>query len=537
MSRHFLLLFQVVIFIQFVFICVCDETATCSKEEEKCSAKTETKATPTAKPTPNAMKAMFETDEAIENFFQHRFERSIMHLSHSDREDRPAWMQFYRRFIPSDGIDAVMKSNTSVTDISLPLQLHDDVNVMRVGVRTKMTISPSTSSQTGKETKPTEKELFAWMPVSLPVNVDALQASVSDGSVLNLYGMSFRLHDVATFVDSLRAFWAVPVSATFSFHPPGTASMPSPAPGISASDLFIISLDGVASVQTIDGFFPYPQSHHVDSVSVRKSAMESLLYPSSSEGSSKQSSKSNRTWTLDEGDVLYIPRGTAYDIRTKASLAVFLYVHVHTEHRLIYHGLEQAIDIARRTSEILDYPLPSSTSENKNAESKQQPTLADFVVTAVRMAAEFTPAMRRFLPITGEAMSVMDEVGVEVGESLVRDALGRFSRAATSALFDPIMDLLSSDDASDNGAVSAFASPEIISWAKRVHTNRDELLEKAKETFTASIKDISEMTVSPSDVVMSISLDWHDVEKTKWIKELDMRNKCLKIHGQGTVKP
>lgn len=441
----------------------------------------------------------------MEQFFEDHFEKTPMYISNSERNrpNRLRWMEYYRRFLPSGDLDKILSHNISFLNSSLPLQLHHDIDVLRVA---KYNDKP---------------KQFIWRPISIAVQLDALRAAVRDRSLLQLYEMSYRSRFVASFIDSLRTFWMVPTSALLSFHPPGTIHHPLPAPSISASELFVICIEGTASAFTKDEFFEFPLPYHVNSESIHSASMRN------------DNGNTQKNWTMHEGDVLYIPRGSSYDIRTPASsLAIFLYVHVHTEDRLIFHAIEQSIHMTRTRfdNNFINTKLDSSSHHNT--------TWADLLMTSVRMAAEFNPAMRRFLPLDGKVRDVMDETGLGVGETLLQDALGRFSRAASNALFDPLLDVLMSSE--DDSSSSSIASQEIVSWARSLKASankKHDSLYIAKMQYQASVEEVFKRSAAePTDISESMILDWSDVEQSKWKELIDKREQFLALHGQANSK-
>lgn len=513
MSRRYVFIHIVVLFC-LVYSCHCvSEIKTCSTssspQDSKCKSVSDTENDETMRESPQvatatdpgAMETLFYSTTQMEQFFEDHFEKTPMYISNSERNrpNRLRWMEYYRRFLPSGDLDKILSHNISFLNSSLPLQLHHDIDVLRVA---KYNDKP---------------KQFIWRPISIAVQLDVLRAAVRDGSLLQLYEMSYRSRFVAAFIDSLRNFWMVPTSALLSFHPPGTIHHPLPAPSISASELFIICIEGTASAFTRDDFFEFPLPYHVNSESIHSASTRN------------DNDNTQKNWTMHEGDVLYIPRGSSYDIRTPASsLAIFLYVHIHTEHRLIFHAIEQSIHMTRTRfdNNFINMKLDSTSHHNA--------TWADLLMSSVRIAAEFNPAMRRFLPLGGEVRDVMDETGLGVGETLLQDALGRFSRAASTALFDPLLDVLMSSE--DDGSSFPITSQEIVLWARSLKASsnqNDKSLHTAKIQYQASVEEVFKTSAAePTVISESMIVDWSDVGQSKWKEFIDKREQFLALHGQ-----
>lgn len=439
----------------------------------------------------NAMNAMLGSTDEVESFFDLAFERTHLHLSHSKRVNRYAWMQYYRRFLPAMDIDLILSYNISAINSTSPLLPQHDVDILRVAER-----APG---------------IHAWLPVSVPTQLDSLRSAVRDGGVLQLHHMSSRSRQVTYFSDALRAFWAVPVSANLAFYPPRTVAEPSPAPALLASDVFMIVIEGNAVITLFENYFAYPCEHHIESVHVHRAATKNL--------------KGRNVINVDEGDVLYIPRGTAFDVRTIDSFAIVLCFEIHTEQRLVFHGLLRAVNIAQRMSDILNVEI----SPNKIEKGIEGSSLlwSDILTTSVKIAAEFTLSMRRHLPVTGNILNIMNKIGVN-GESILQDSIGRFVRAARYALFEPMLEVLSGDD--DNEG--AMAPMEIISWARNLQNNKNDF-SRAKTTFEMCLQDLKYDSAMLSDVITSMSLDWYDLDVLERKSELRSREHSLTRHGQG----
>lgn len=438
----------------------------------------------------DAMVSLLGSDEAIEALFDSHFEYSYMHISHSSRSDRLSWMHYYRRFLPDGDLDLVLSFNISATSSSLqkPLQIHRDINVLRV-------------VNVGG--------FHAWMPIAKNPYLPGIRAAVRDGAVLNLYHMSSRSRLISVFEDALRSFWSVPVSTTFVFHPTLTATQKSPAPEIFDSEIFLVTLHGVAKAHLYTDVFPFPSRHHIDSRTIRQVAHNNLTL--------------SRTINLHEGDVLYLPRGTGIDVRTSDSMALFIRFEIQTSKRQLMDGILKAVDIATRSGDLLNSPVTAMDVQELNA-----PKWSNVILTAVKMAAEFTPAMRRFLPVQGETSNIVERTGQMVGIQLIQDSLMRFTHAGESALFDPVIEILVSNEES----VREVASVAVVEWAKEIGKQGREQQYRAKDIFQRCIRAVSHST-SATVVFREMSMDWQNVEKCKERqKQLRLRELNLERHNQ-----
>lgn len=441
-----------------------------------------------------AMQALLDSPAAVQSFFSSHFEKSFMHVAHSTRTNRPHWMQHYRRFLQSDDLDLILSYNASSSHPTDPLRLNDDLDVLHVA---------------------DVDGVYAWRPMAVTGSIDSLRAAVRDGAVLHLYDMSSRSRLVTLFEDALRSFWAVPVSTMFSFNPPETILQAKPAPTIHASDLFLVVLRGSAQVSLYDDYFPSPCSHHIENPSIQSMVYEKCRQPPTN-------------IDVDEGDVLYIPRGVAVDIRTTHSPALILQFEVHTHQRLVFHGLLKAIEMTRRSADLLDQAVYMDDElDNDIVGENAQPTWAQIVSTAVLMAAEFTPAMRRFLPITGDVIPLMEDAGLDVGDKVIQNTIKRFSRAAEDALFDPVLEILASDDHN----VEGIAQANVISWAKNISLSEVDTKIRARDTFHACVEGIAQSTSAPHDAVTSMSVDWNEHENEEGPHRMRKREISLQRHG------
>lgn len=466
------------------------QTASLDHDQQKCTVPNDSSALSPSRKL-DAMKALFETEFALESFFDTHFERSFLHVGHSARSNRSAWMQYYRRFLPSADLDLILSHNASSTNPTANLTLHHDLDVFRIA-KTKF-------------------GTYSWTALSTSTHLDSLRSAVRDGAVLHLYHMSSRSRQLANFEDALRDFWAVPVSSTFSFHPLDTYVQPAPAPSIYAGDLFVVIIHGNADARLYGDYFPFPCLHHIDSPAIHEVSYKSIT--------------SSKTINIDEGDVLYVPRGTALDIRTRDSPALIVSFEVRTDQRMLFHGVLRSIDIVREKSDLLNTAIHNEKQRTSKEEKTEIPKWSNVIKTSVNMAAEVTPAMRRFLPVTGKIMPVLDSIGMDVGAELIEDTIGRFSKAATDALFNPMLEILKSNEA------EAFADRSIITWARHMWNGSNSERKRAGRAFQAAIRDISVTSSAPSDAEALMSLEWNE-QQMKRAGELRSREISLQRHGE-----
>lgn len=415
-----------------------------------------------------------------------------MHISHSHRADRLSWMHHYRRFLPHADLDLILTFNTSAlsTSSKKPLQLQQDVDILRV-IRAD--------------------GFYTWKPMAVAPHLEEFRAAVRDGSVLNLYHMSSRSRLISNFEDSLRYFWSIPLSTTFLFHPPLTATQPSPAPEISDSDVFLVALHGFAVVSLFADYFPFPSEHHIDSDAINHAAHDNLAPP--------------QVVNMHEGDVLYVPRGTGVDIRTTNSLALFIRFEIHTCQRQLADGLLHAVNITTRSAKLLEDHatfLPNDTKERSG------PKWNSIISTAVMVAAEFTPPMRRFLPVKGMLDNKFRQIGSITGTQLVKDMLERFSHAAKSTLFDPVVEILASGDE----GVRGIASDAVIEWAKTFRKQSHEQQDGARNTFLMCIEQVLRTTNATNLLNEMFSIWKRGEQSDRRRKQLKYRDWNLDRHNQ-----
>lgn len=439
----------------------------------------------------DAMETLLGSRDDILTFFESHFEHAHMFIPHSTRPNRKVWIHHYRRFLPNGDLDLLLIHNVSITSEGniIPLQLQKDVDVQRVALIDGINI---------------------WKPISISPHLHRIRSAVRDGAILRVYHMSSRSRRVSIFEDGLRTFWTVSVSTSFLFHPPQTVTHPFPAPIIDANDIFLVSLHGDSSIHLYHDYFPSPSLHHVDSIAIHQAAQEHLPSP--------------KIIHMDEGDVLYIPRGMAVDIRTTESMALFISFEIHTHERQVVDGISYAVNITSRTSNLLQHTATDASSDM----TSPSPTWHDVILTAIRMAAEFTPEMRRFLPTNGILKDIMLETG-SISTQLIVDAIGRFSRAAGSALFDPVVEIL----VDEKEGIEGIASDEVVQWAKDILKQGKQLRYRMKNVFHACIEEVAHSTGVSEDVMLGLSAEWNEIEKSPQRREfLKRREIFLAKHNQ-----
>lgn len=373
-----------------------------------CASSTPPSAAP-REPSLDAMRALLPDEETFESFFDSHFARLHLHIAHSNRGERADWLRLYRTFAIHHDVTSLLSTNVSHTGKGA-LQMIHDVDLVRV----KHVDNSQYSLRQFVQTLFPDRNTYANT-----VDISRVRTLVSEGFEFRMHHMHTHTCPFATFVRSLTSFWALPVSASLHYTPQSTGMQSrNPAPELLADDTFVVCLDGSMSVTMLPEFYAHADPHH----RANQELLNSLL----------EKKWGHKRLRMDEGDVLYVPRGYGFDARTDDSHALVLHIKIPTHGMTARHGLLAAIEAGRkgRGTAPVDELLPGE----KNL------TYGHFLTRAIEIAAEFTHDMRRYIPVEGQVVEYLDEVGV-TATGVVSDVMERFITAG-SALWEPVTQVL-----------------------------------------------------------------------------------------------
>ena len=461
------------------------------------------------RPLPDALLYFLSDTENIENFFESHFEQYPLHIDDSTRPDRLQWMSVYRRILPREDIDKLLQHNASLT-ASSSLQLGVDVDLQRL---------QSLNSHTWY--RPRLATLFSGSnPPNKAIDLDRIHSAFRDGFELIVHGLEYRSRTTSTLIDSLQAFFAVNVTSNLHMLPPKTRSLTTqPAIEVSASDRFLVILDGEVDANVHPEAFPLPNKIHEEDENVLNVARVA-----------SQESKGKKVFKLDEGDVLYVPRGAGLDVRTYEGIAMMAEFSIATHEIDLTRGVLTAVEVSRATME--DCPLDEYVEGTDD-----EVVWVDIVNLAIRIASEFMPQMRRHLPIATAAADAVESATGENTIDMVKECLGRFGKAAVEALFGPMLEVLVTEE-----KAGAIAGDKIVSWAKRLVTekgnDKDEkqkLRKRTNDMFKVCIDWVTQLETVPYDAVTQLTLGVYENWKQSQEERERKREIGLERHGEKNI--
>ncbi|CAN8064324.1 unnamed protein product [Agarophyton chilense] len=424
------------------------------------------------------MQMLLNDEDTFETFFSHNFERYALHVDDSYRSNRVAWMHMHRRFILNHDIDNLLNTSSQVSSLSIPTDLE---------------LTRYNSSTFVLETFP---------PGNAP-HLTTLQNAFRDGFELVLHRMQMRSAAIARFADSMSAFWHVSVEASLHFCPPSppTKHVRDPrAATLRSGDLFIVVLDGemVASVHEAAHEFPLSSETGLNSHSI----LASLQNPSP------------RTISLDEGDVLYVPRGSAFHIEGRNSPALYLAFHVRTDEVSATMVLRSMLAAAQKRSEG---PLDRFAAP--------QLEWSEIVDRSMSVAHDLIPPMRRFFPLSGAIIDAFEDAGKPVGQEVAVSVLQKFVVSAVNAFFDPFIEVIKDGDVA--------VDESLLKWAKSISRQNQQSASyrQAREMFKLCLDWFGRQTDAPSDGISQLTLDWFTAFENRRESELEERHKAFRALG------
>lgn len=380
-------------------------------------------------------------------FFEDHFGRTHFLLEDSLRNDRVEWMRAHRQFVRHEDVDSILAKNASAEFADHPLQLGRDIDMLRIAQeplgnwgRVKIASfypscfnSDSAVDDGGScknETSNSEghcKECQTH-PI-LTVDHTKVHDAFTDGFELVVRKMEFRSQLVHEVVESLSSCWMIPVSASLHFMPNKLNRIQVTAPTFRADDVFLVQLDGEQIVHIYPDAVESPSAAHVTNDEMRTEIANSLQ------------GAHHRTLVLKEGDVLYIPRGYAFDSRTDRQISLHITFALETHSSTMADGIRSVIETFERKPTGIENPLLLPLT-GSIANSRPVPTYGDFLRMAVTVGEQVTPDLRKFLHKSTFLTRAFDEADVRSAESELERALGRFVEAAYQSLFKPLLEEL-----------------------------------------------------------------------------------------------
>ncbi|PXF45406.1 hypothetical protein BWQ96_04821 [Gracilariopsis chorda] len=424
------------------------------------------------------MNLLLHDEDTYETFFSYNFEHHSMHVDDSYRSDRSKWMKIHRRFIPNHDIDKLLNTSSQM----LPFSISADVQLTRFN--------------SGKFVR---EYLAPGKAPALPT----LQSYFKEGFELILNRMHLRSSGVARFADSLSSFWHVRVESSLHFCPPSSSMKHSSDPlaaTLRAGETFVVVLDDELAAYVHEDVQSFPL---LDDLATDA---HSIL--------SRVRNPSPRTFALDEGDMLYVPRGSAFNIVARNTPALYISFHVRTDELPASSVLQSISRAAQKRSEG---PLDQFATP--------QLPWTDVVSCTIRLAHELISPLRRFLPLSGGISEALEDAGKPTGQEVAVDVLQKFVVAAVDALFDPFIEAVAQKEIDVDDA--------LFSWANDLFIRKESSVTygQAKEMFKLCMDWLGRQSDAPNDGVSQLILTWFSELEERRRIEYKERISAFSIQG------
>lgn len=494
-------------------------------------------ALPTAKEATEAMEMLLGGEHEVQRFFETAFERVPMYVSDSSRVDRRQWIQVHRRFLRNEDIDSLLRANASTTDPKSPLQLGVDVDLQRISVNgtghsTRAKLStffprvskwPSHPQGDRRDANIHEEGLAGQSQGRFAANVvrvvdhARVHQAFADGFELVVYNMQLRSLSVHRMADCLAQLWGVPVTASLHFVPTATNRISEPALFYHAHDTFLVQLDGELVVNVFEPDVESPFPHHIPDESVQ-----------SGSNLSPQDKHAMEQFTMKEGDVLYVPRGHGLDTRTDKRVSLHIAFEVQTHRNTVQDLFLVAVE---HTSSV---NLPNNLLESALCgRTQDKHTYKSLLQAAIVVAAEVTPPLRLFVPLTAPLLSILDEVDGPAPNAALSRNFDNFIDAAKSALFEPLIHALSDF----NDVQSATLPPGaqgLKSWAAElIKIKHSDSWQRTQRMFQSCLQILEDHRDDILHMAWQTSRDRFSLGiVSERATRLDHVRACLSSHGQ-----
>lgn len=488
-------------------------------------------------------------EDQVNTFFENHFGKESLVVKDSSRDDRRTWMETHRRFLQNENIDGLLSANASAFDPDQPLLLGRDVDILRISKEAEGFWGPARiasffpSEENSKREEPVlknaDRALGTDQGEGTPgvdrrrvVDHSKVHEAFKDGFEIVFYNMEAKSRQVHLLSERLSSFWMVPVTASLHFMPAKTNQVDEKAPVFHASDVFIVQLDGEQHASLYPGAFEAPFLEHTLSSDIRADVVRDL-----------DTTKAENV-TIAEGDMLYVPRGYAVDMRTSRKISLYLKLSVETHACVILDGLSEAISTAEEfeaeTGE--ENPLRSNIFDNLRAVDAQPAqraneldsdfdvkiTFGELLRVAARATAQMNPKMREYYPIGEYISAAMEEADAESAHATLLRNLDSFIEAGKQALFNPLIDFLASD------ATSSNVPQGIATWAKRLSAASPESLAplRSEDTFQRCLKYIQKHRKALIEAASERLLKEHAKSEAEDLpKRMERMKRVLEKHG------
>lgn len=408
----------------------------------------------------NYFEQLLGDEDGKATFFEDHFGRSHFLVEDSLRKDRVGWMRIHRQFVRHEDVDSILAKNSSAEIADQPLLLGMDIDMFRIAQeklgnwgRVKIaSFFPTFSRQDheqvdddgegqggdGSSLSETAKNVGATGP-NLAVDHTKVHDAFSDGFELVIHKMESRSQLVQELVENLSSFWMVPVASRLHFMPNNLKRIQQSAPIFHAEDIFLIQLDGEQLVHLYPNAVENPTTTHVTDDHIRAKVVNSLQ------------SMPHKTISLTEGDVLYIPRGYAFDSRTDRKISLHIALALQTHSSTVVDGIRSVIRAVEMSPSDVVNPLllPLTAADHEHTDLRSVPTYGDLLRMAAAIASDVTPDLRKFMHNSEELECAFDEADIKSSESELDRALGRFLEAAHRSLFAPMVQEMAEESGGD----------------------------------------------------------------------------------------
>lgn len=400
------------------------------------------------------MPLLLNDQQTYHLFFSLHFERSSLHIQDSHRSNRLAWTRIHRRFIPNHDIDAILNVTARQPSFNIP----HHVQLMRYNLA---------------------QSTWQHFPPQQAPQLPALQSAFRDGFELVLHHMHLSSPSIARFTDALHQFWHVPIQVSLHFCPPAanTKQLADPlAASLRPGDTFLVVLDGEAQAVLYDQVHQFPLSDEL------RHESHSIL--------SKIVHQPQLNFALYEGDVLYVPRGSASNVLATKAPVLYLAFHIRTDQQPVTLALHSILSAARKTEHSPLNELADSTLK-----------WSDIVSKAIVVAHDVVPPLRRFLPISGDVAEALQDAGKSTALQVTVDVLSNFAVAAVDALFHPFVDAVASREV-DFG-------DELYQWAfsLRNGSHKSSRFKRANQMFAFCVNWLARQKNAPKQGVFDLMVE------------------------------
>lgn len=147
-------------------------------------------------------------------------------------------------------------------------------------------------------------------------------------------------------------------------------------------------------------------------------------------------------------------------------------------------------------------------------------------------AAEFTPELRRFLPLGEVVGAAAEDAGGDSVADMVADHVRRLAEAARDASFEPVVELLAEHEHGEN--LRIVASDDVIQGARGLvresgsgGVGRRER-ERAEEVFKLCVGALAKSTVAAYGGVTSLQLEVLEAKHGSRRRRIELRDDSLK---------